>query len=488
MITNVKFRMYDTGSVGDCLLLLFYENSQLAFKMLIDCGGWKTNAASVNPAVEDIFTTCNGQIDLLVVTHQHKDHVSGFNYAREIFERLEVKQVWMSWMENPKDAIAKKVKDAYGKKIKSTIAVVKGLQDRLTQISRQSFPATRVGKNVEAKRRKTAKAISLLLFEEGEDYGRGARKGAATNQDAMDFVKRKGTNPIRYWKPGEVATDVEGAPGVKFFMLGPPRDADLKMFFTKTEVEEEIYKLAASSGETIESLPAEAILTRAGVALQQNVSPFSPRFHVTGKAMAAWQREYQREDMRWRQIETDSAESALGIALEANRYINNTSFAMAIELPGKGKVLLLPGDAQSGNWMSWHKPDVMKNLKQNGGKDTVELLRDTVFYKIGHHCSKNGTASVSGLELMNSPNLVGAIPLIKSAIPDAWVPSGFPARSLYKKLIEHTQGRLIRLDEGIVHDARAKKLREDIPPTERKAFTKAYKKGSCYHEFTIHAE
>ena len=34
---------------------------------------------------EDIARTTNGHLDLLVITHEHWDHISGFSQAREIF-------------------------------------------------------------------------------------------------------------------------------------------------------------------------------------------------------------------------------------------------------------------------------------------------------------------------------------------------------------------------------------------------------------------
>ena len=57
----------------------------------------------------------------------------------------------------------------------------------------------------------------------------------------------------------------------------------------------------------------------------------------------------------WRRINTDWMEAAGEFALQLDSYTNNTSLAFAIELgePGKGKVLLFPGDAQLGNWLSW---------------------------------------------------------------------------------------------------------------------------------------
>ena len=42
---------------------------------------------------------------------------------------------------------------------------------------------------------------------------------------------------------------------------------------------------------------------------------------------------------------------------------------------------------------------------------TADLLRRTVFYKVGHHGSHNATLKESGLELMTNPVLVAAIPV-----------------------------------------------------------------------------
>src|SRR5690349_8636310 len=104
-ITSVKIRMYNTGSVGDCLLLLFYKGNKVSFKMLIDCGGWNADTPSIKACAQDIATVTDNKIDLLVVTHQHEDHISGFNQAREIFDTIEVGQVWMSWIEDSTDDV-----------------------------------------------------------------------------------------------------------------------------------------------------------------------------------------------------------------------------------------------------------------------------------------------------------------------------------------------------------------------------------------------
>ena len=55
----------------------------------------------------------------------------------------------------------------------------------------------------------------------------------------------------------------------------------------------------------------------------------------------------------WRRIDGDWAAGAAAFALQLDSDTNNTSLALAFELPG-GRVLLFPGDAQVGNWESWH--------------------------------------------------------------------------------------------------------------------------------------
>ena len=485
-ITSVTFRMYNTGSVGDCLLLLFKNGTKIQFKMMIDCGGWNTNSAAISPCVQDISTTCNGQIDLLVVTHQHEDHVSGFNQARAIFDTITVKDVWMSWIENKKDPIGIILKDRYGKKLKELRKSI--------ELGLKGIQSTRVGKGFQARKNKKTtlmiNALELVKFEEGVSYAKNLGVGKRTNDDAMDYVKGKGN--IDYKKPGEVIKNLAGADGVKFFILGPPRDKDMKYFKIDLE-EDEMYKAALKadaeqSAEMEEPVIADRIFMN-DIALEDGVSPFRHEYQMEGREKADFMKKvYDDTDMKWRQIETDWLESDAGIALRVNRLTNNTSLAMAIELPN-GKVILLPGDAQSGNWLGWHKTDVKKKLKDNGGKDTDDLLRDTVFYKVGHHGSHNGTASKSGLDKIISENLVAMMPLVQDKVPKEWGGSkNFPAGPLNEVLVTKTQGRLIRTDQGIVTEARAKKLRSKLDVAQQKEFTSMFKKGSCYMEYTINCK
>src|SRR5689334_994583 len=88
---GVKVRMYRTG-LGDCFLLAFPKGPNDAFYLMIDCGVYfrtpeADNAPRIRRIVEDIRDSTGGRLDVLVVTHEHWDHVSGFHrtQAQEIF-------------------------------------------------------------------------------------------------------------------------------------------------------------------------------------------------------------------------------------------------------------------------------------------------------------------------------------------------------------------------------------------------------------------
>ena len=104
----VTVRHYCQG-IGDCHLLSFPKADGSVFRMLIDCGihpSVKGGPAIVDEIVADIRTVTGGRIDILVVTHEHWDHVSGFSTASEMFKDFTVNEVWMAWTENAAEPLA----------------------------------------------------------------------------------------------------------------------------------------------------------------------------------------------------------------------------------------------------------------------------------------------------------------------------------------------------------------------------------------------
>jgi hypothetical protein len=109
---RAKIRMYRHG-LGDCFLItLPRKKSASPYRILIDCGvilGTADAITKMTNVVEDIVHESGGKIDLLLATHQHWDHLSGFIQAADSFAKLTVGDVWLAWTEDPKDDLAKKL-------------------------------------------------------------------------------------------------------------------------------------------------------------------------------------------------------------------------------------------------------------------------------------------------------------------------------------------------------------------------------------------
>lgn len=113
-------------------------------------------------------------------------------------------------------------------------------------------------------------------------------------------------------------------------------------------------------------------------------------------------------------------------------------------------MLLFPGDAQVENWETWRH---LTWQVQNASGASVEvkgedLLRRTVFYKVGHHGSHNGTLDVHGLQLMPGPGLVAMCPVIHAVTSQRkgdW--KQIPKPSLCTALRNKCGDGFLRMDE-----------------------------------------
>jgi len=155
----------------------------------------------------------------------------------------------------------------------------------------------------------------------------------------------------------------------------------------------------------------------------------------------------------WRRIDDDWLGNAEDLALQLDNCINNTSLVLAIEFVKSQKVMLFAGDAQVGNWLSWH--DLPGWKLPDGRMVTVPaLLERTVLYKVGHHGSHNATAAALanaapwGLELMCDPDLVAMLP-VDSEFANCVRHWPMPWPNMMEHLRPRTNQRIMRLDTGI---------------------------------------
>lgn len=455
--TKVRIRMYRQG-LGDCFLLTFFTGPE-PIHMLIDCGtlGATTTGIKMSQVVKHILEDTRRHIHLLVVTHEHKDHVSGFNSERKAFEgNFPVDHVWLAWTEDPSDDLAKQVR--------------RFKEDVLTSLdlAANALLANQVPLDDERRAlRGLASGIRELLGFYGDLPADDAPLGAdfaKTVHEAMSYASKRAGKLPDFLSPGRVI-ELEQLPGVRFYVLGPPRSKEALMKLGNHD-SPELYGLA-------ERLSADLV---SNLAFYKSKNPFTNYVNKLGKsdadarqafeaglpfdscfriessdknARVAYFQSYDDPGAAWRRIDYDWLTAADNLALQLDNATNNTSLVLAIELIDDGRVLLLPADAQLGNWLSWENLEFKVTEGDTTRTVKVEdLLKRTVFYKVGHHASHNATMKGKGLEAMQRDDLVALIPVDRQVALKKEPPWQMPATALYKRLLQKTRGRVLRSDTG----------------------------------------
>jgi hypothetical protein len=495
-VDEVSVRMYCHG-FGDCFLLTFLSQGDPVYRMLIDCGMLTGDSDRLKKVIANIKTECKDHLDLVVQTHEHKDHISGFNLKDEkknlLWDSIDVDNVWLAWTENigsGGDELAKELKDKFKKK-KNALAKALGLYNEYIEgdAHRALMEKEFSGTDYHSAQQRYASALQQLLgfYDiDADEVKRSLKAGGGelglTMKDAMAYfiernIKNNGTPHINFWNPGDSADEeTTGLEGIKFYFLGPPKNYDLlrkmddnehvEMYMTDMGLSDNFY-MALGDSE-----PAE-------------LSPFQSRYLINNNnedpetlkdPEYVWNLYHDKKNV-WRNIETDWLQNAGTLALNLDSYTNNTSLVIAIEFEPNGKVLLFAADAQIGNWISWTEPEkeggTTPRLKWNaatgnGNITAYDLLKRTVFYKVGHHASHNATAKKHGMELMTSTELAAMIPVdedvAKKQGKKGWK---MPAEDLYQRLQEKTKGRIIRLDKGNLLKNGVEEIAEGAKPTQQ---------------------
>ena len=150
---------------------------------------------------------------------------------------------------------------------------------------------------------------------------------------------------------------------------------------------------------------------------------------------------------------------------------------MAIQFEDSERVLLFPGDAEFGNWQSWHL-NMEWPVKINGqfiNKNAEYLLNKTVFYKVGHHLSQNGTAKGKGIEMMTSGDLTAMATLDFKKINGTWL-NTMPNDLLGAELIRKTKGKLYFIGDRTKILSNIKTDRVAVKTTDEKILNDLNKK------------
>ena len=403
---RASVRVYRQG-LGDCILVMVKRTNGDDFKLLIDCGvvlGTKNAVDAMFRVVENLVHDTDQKVDVIAITHEHWDHLSGFIQARDSFKKLTAASVWVAWTEDPNDDLANTLRDELGKAAKKLGVCGAALQAA-------GDPTT------------SDILADIALMPLGT-----AASSSMSTRAALDNVK--GMAKVRICRPTDKPFEIPGVMA-RIYVLGPPHDSMLIRKINPSTRSPETYGLAINGGGALSLGVIQALNSReeatdpAAPILDDPMAPFHQRVTIPlaqkGRPWLPESRAINEKDKRkiddffrehyagsdtsqsndWRRIDGDWLDSAQELALALQSYTNNTSLVLALELgeAGKGDVLLFAADAQVGNWESWQTWRCEVDDRTVTGPD---LLKRTIFYKVGHHGSHNATLKSHGVDLMEA--------------------------------------------------------------------------------------
>lgn len=481
---------------GDCFVLSFKSNDDKSkFQLMIDCGVQNIKGEKMKSYAEDIIEHTGGEVDALLITHEHQDHVLGFQRSEDLFvNKFRIKELWLPWTENETDELVKKWKDEFGKK-KKALALASNMLNKNTKKS--LFKKIYGGGHNGARSLSAREGISDALMELSNlntdplgvtDEYIGGLKG-------MRVVKEKlQKESVRFLETGSVIENIEGLDNIRIYILGPPKMwTDVKQEHGK---EGETYKhnkeLELVRG--FSSLPFEEDEWESYPFTSDHIAGFSLQDGTDkNKKKNSIATEYEKSENNYRRIDYDWLMSAANLSLRLTRGINNLSAVLAIEFVDSGKVMLFPGDAEYGSWKSWHEIKWDKKGKDGTTHLTTDLLNRTVFYKVAHHMSHNGTAKEKGIDLMTNSELTAMATLDYEVISKTWK-NTMPNRGLVRDLLNKTKGKLIILNPKGLHFDKAEKIKledeikrrlNELSKAKRNEFKNNFNREDLFVQFTV---
>jgi beta-lactamase superfamily II metal-dependent hydrolase len=408
---GLRVRMYRIG-FGDFFLVTVPSPSGPKH-ILIDCGVHAKDTHSIAAAVAHMAQETNKQLALIIVTHRHADHVTGFSKCKDVFQQFKVEHIWMSWYENPTDTKALA--------LQTNIAAV--TNELRFALAARNDPASAEYKNM-------VENITDVM----------PASGGQQNPGAFEVLRNfPGKPPIDYYKAGDKPTLPPSliAAGLQAEILGPPDDPNV---ISKTDKASQEY--IASVG-AIQSGPVKPFTTAFRVQPQDYESDLFklvPRSEIEARLAAV-------------QPDVLAAKAAM-----ANNMINNQSLVTLLTF--KGKTLLFAGDAQWGNWANFLFGGVTETTMK---PESEAILAKLDFYKVGHHGSTNATPK-DALAAMRK----GCVAMCSTAI-GAY--NEVPRDALVTAIDQRTNNQLARSDQVAAGNAKADPKAGNMPTGVFKANT-----------------
>jgi glyoxylase-like metal-dependent hydrolase (beta-lactamase superfamily II) len=107
---NIRVRMYRVG-FGD-LFLLTVPGKHDPAHILIDCGVHAKDLKTIGNCVQNMKKETGNRLALVILTHYHADHMSGFASNYDDFAAIEVGAVWITNRLDPTNHAASRIHGA----------------------------------------------------------------------------------------------------------------------------------------------------------------------------------------------------------------------------------------------------------------------------------------------------------------------------------------------------------------------------------------
>lgn len=245
---EIIVRMYRQG-LGDCFLLALPAGRSATKYVLVDCGVHKrqTNGpARLAHVLKSIVASTGSHVDVVVATHEHADHLSGFVQKGSPFLTNEVTigEVWLAWTEKLGDHQAdtlRRKRGAAQRLIDKAVEEARhragrgldgpGFANRLETLTGFDQPPDHsVNVDDVQKRLGRLKDGSVLSTDAAAAGGpvamakRSAEKAKpSSNELAMRLLALTvGDNHTKHCEPGKVR-EIDGVKDFRAHVLGPPR-------------------------------------------------------------------------------------------------------------------------------------------------------------------------------------------------------------------------------------------------------------------------
>jgi beta-lactamase superfamily II metal-dependent hydrolase len=415
---NIRIRMYRIG-FGDFFLMTIPGKSGPAH-ILVDCGVHAKPIGSMNDCVQNMAQVTGKNLALVILTHYHADHMSGFASNYDDFSEFSVGAVWITNRLDPKNPDASK------------------FMAQLTSVAQQlkmQLGAREDDAGIEAQY-KVENALGVASTD----------GGGGSNVKALQMLRSgfKNKPPVYYYQGGDAPILPDELEGMITAEVLAPSSKDSAGEF------------AASDNKTEQYLAA---LGDDGVPDAKRIQPFDPK-KWPGSADEYPKATFEELDGIHEMEKTLGGMQPDALAAAADKLdgtLNNQSLVVLFTC--NGKKLLFVGDAQWGNWAYWLYGKAVTGTAPELSQRAQDILGSIDFYKVGHHGSTNATPIP----------VVGALNKNCSAMCSTATHAynGVPKPPLIEALKTRTGNRLVRSDwvkaDNAEPDAEARQELANLP-------------------------